>query len=370
MPHTPLVKVSTANLRRTGHEQRKLPAREYHLASPKTLAIWNIIGDAPPPFHHINSGFPLEIVFDIVMPVFGLVLLGFCAGRFRMFDEAAIRGLSLFVFNFAIPVMMFRTIATIELPTTINWGFLFSYYLGAAAVFVVAMTAGKLVFARAVDEQTILGVGAAHSNLVLLGIPIVLTTYGEQAALPLFMIIVFSNPLLFPTVTSIIEISRGREQGLRHVPMRVGRALISSPPVTALAMGLIFNWFSIPLAGPINNIASLLGSAGPPCALFVTGAALTQYKLAGNASEAGMMVVLKLAIHPAIVWVLATYVFDVPELWMQVGVIVAALPAGVLAFLFAQRYSISVAPATSAVFASTALSAFSLTLLLFLFDVR
>ena len=83
-----------------------------------------------------------------------------------------------------------------------------------------------------------------------------------------------------------------------------------------------------------------------------------------------MMVVLKLAIHPAIVWVLATYVFDVPELWMQVGVIVAALSAGVLAFLFAQRYSIGVAPATSAVFASTALSAFSLTLLLFLFDVR
>ena len=304
------------------------------------------------------------------MPVFGLVLLGFGAGKFRMFDADAIRGLSLFVFNFAIPVMMFRTIATIELPPSINWGFLLSYYLGAAAVFLAAMAAGRFGFGRAVDEQAILGSGSSHSNLVLLGIPIVLTTYGEQAALPLFLIIVFSNPILFPTVTSIIEISRGRGQGMRHVPMKVGRALLSSPPVTALVLGLIFNWFSIPLPGPIDDIASLLGSAGPPCALFVTGAALTQYRLVGNASEATMMVMLKLAIHPAIVWLLASFVFDVPELWMQVGVIVAALPTGVLTFLFAQRYSIHVAAATSAVFASTALSAISLTLLLFLFDVR
>jgi hypothetical protein len=312
----------------------------------------------------------LEIVLDIVMPVFGLVLLGFGAARFRMFDTDAIRGLSLFVFNFAVPVMMFRSIATIELPPAINWGFLLSYYLGAATVFLIAMLAGRLTFGRAVDEQAILGTGAAHSNLVLLGIPLILTTYGEQAALPLFLIIVFSNPILFPTVTSIVEISRGRDQGLRHVPLRIGRALLMSPPVTALVLGLIFNWFSIPLLGPIDDIAALLGSAGPPCALFVTGAALTQYRLAGNASEATMMVVLKLAVQPAIVWLLASFVFDVPELWMQVGVIVSALPAGVLAFLFAQRYSICIAPATSAVFASTALSAFSLTLLLFLFDVR
>lgn len=312
----------------------------------------------------------LEIVLDIVLPVFGLVLLGFGAARFRMSDADAIRGLSLFVFNFAVPVMMFRTIATLDLPPSINWGFLFSYYIGAAAVFLIAMVAGRQVFARDADEQAILGTGAAHSNLVLLGIPLILTTYGEQAALPLFLIIVFSNPILFPTVTSIVEISRGRAQGFKHVPLRIGRALLTSPPVTALALGLIFNWFSIPLPGPIDTIASLLGSAGPPCALFVTGAALTQYRLAGNAPEASMMVLLKLVVQPAIVWLLASFVFDVPEMWMQVGVIVAALPTGVLAFLFAQRYSICIAPATSAVFASTALSAFSLTLLLFLFEVR
>ena len=81
----------------------------------------------------------MEIVLDIVMPVLGLVLLGFGAARFRMFDADAIRGLSLFVFNFAVPVLMFRTIATIELPPSINWGFLLSYYLAAAAIFLIGM---------------------------------------------------------------------------------------------------------------------------------------------------------------------------------------------------------------------------------------
>jgi predicted permease len=39
-----------------------------------------------------------------VAPVFGLVLLGYLAARRFGFDQAATRGLSLFVFSYAIPI--------------------------------------------------------------------------------------------------------------------------------------------------------------------------------------------------------------------------------------------------------------------------
>ena len=45
------------------------------------------------------------------------MLLGYGAAKAGVFDEAATRGLSLFVFNFAIPIMLVRTLGRVALPT-------------------------------------------------------------------------------------------------------------------------------------------------------------------------------------------------------------------------------------------------------------
>jgi predicted permease len=51
----------------------------------------------------------VNILIDIIIPVFGLALLGFTAAKLGWFEASGIRGLSSIVFNFAIPVMLFRT---------------------------------------------------------------------------------------------------------------------------------------------------------------------------------------------------------------------------------------------------------------------
>ena len=51
----------------------------------------------------------MGILVDIITPVFGLVVMGYVAARLRWFEEAGIKGLSGFVFNFAIPVMLILT---------------------------------------------------------------------------------------------------------------------------------------------------------------------------------------------------------------------------------------------------------------------
>jgi len=63
----------------------------------------------------------MELIFGIILPVFGTLGLGYAAARFGVFDEAANRGLSLFVFNFALPLMLFRAIARADLPDALPW---------------------------------------------------------------------------------------------------------------------------------------------------------------------------------------------------------------------------------------------------------
>ena len=69
------------------------------------------------------------------------------------------------------------------------------------------------------------------------------------------------------------------------------------------------------------------------------------------------MAVTKLFVHPAIVWVLCTQVFDLDALTTGVATTMAAVPVGATVFVVAQQYRTFVGPTTSSILVSTGLSA-------------
>ena len=312
----------------------------------------------------------MSLILDIILPVFGLVVLGFGAATAKWFDGGAIRGLSLFVFNFAIPIMLFRTLAQVALPETIEWGFLLSYYIGALTVFGLGMASASLLFGRPLEEQGAAGLAAGYSNTVLLGIPLILTAFGDAAALPVFLLVAFHSLLLLPAGTAVIEAGRGRGEGLRRLPMVTAVGMAKNPIVVGLVLGLAFNLLDLSIPGPADTIAETLGQAALPCATFAMGASLAQYRIAGSMGESVVLIGLKIFVHPLLVWLLATQVFDVTPLWASVAVVMAALPTGMNAYLFAQRYGVGVAQAATAVLVSTGITIGTLSLLLALLDVR
>jgi predicted permease len=100
----------------------------------------------------------------------------------------------------------------------------------------------------------------------------------------------------------------------------------------------------------------LLGSAAVPCALISMGIALHRYGLQTGWKLPTLISILKLVIHPLVVLLLATRVFDMPPVWAGVAVLFASCPSGINAYLFAERYNEGVALASSAVTLSTALA--------------
>jgi predicted permease len=63
--------------------------------------------------------------------------------------------------------------------------------------------------------------------------------------------------------------------------------------------------------------------AAVPCALFSLSASLTCYRITGNTSESLSIVTIKNMIHPVFVWLLVTYLLDVPDFWAKVAVFLA-----------------------------------------------
>jgi hypothetical protein len=312
----------------------------------------------------------MSILLDIVVPVFGLVALGYLAGLIGLMDETRVRGLSFFAFGFAIPALLFRSMATVDLDGTVAWPFLASYYLAAGASFAAGVVVSLTLFARSLPEAGIGGLASSYSNAVLLGIPLLLTAFGERASLPVFLMVAFHSALMIPLVTVIVEIGRGAGARLADIPKATARGLVRNPILWGLALGLLWNATGWPLSGPLDSLLQTLGRAAVPVALFAMGASLVGYRIGRLPWEPLTLSALKLLAMPGLVYLLGAYVFALDALWLQVAVVMAALPAGVNVYVLGKQYDANGEGAAAVVFLSTALSLVSVSALLFLFEVR
>ena len=312
----------------------------------------------------------MQILLDIILSVFGIVAIGYGAARSGVFPESATKGLSTFVFNFAIPPLLFRTLAQRGFSDNVEWGFLGAYYGGAYIAWGAGIAVSLWVFRRSFAEAAVAGMSGAFGNTVLLGIPLVLTAFGDAGALPIYLIISFHSWQLFIVITLLIEGSRGNRYQLLEIPRSIAKSLITNPMLVGIAAGILWHASGVPLPKLVDVLAETLSRAALPCAVFAMGAALATFRVKGALPEASVGVVLKLIVHPAAVWLLATHVFRVDPLWRDVAVVVAALPGGVNTYLFAQRYDAGTAPAATAMLLSTMLSVVTVAVLLHILGVR
>jgi len=276
-------------------------------------------------------------------------------------------GLARFVFDYAVPMLLVRVFTNAHLPDVVPVKMWLSFYGPLFAIYGFAMLVARVRFQRDLMGQTIVGFGCAFGNTILLGLPLVLLTFGDEGAVPFFILLSIHGLLTFTVTTILLELGKNRHGSLSRMPSRILIGLARNPLIIAIVIGLALNFAGLTLPGPVDQIAEYLQQAVTPCALFSLGATLTRYRIAGRLEQSLFVVAMKIVAFPLLVWVLAVPVFELPAVVAMVLVLIAAQPCGVNLYLFAQRYEVGVALATTSVFISSVLSMFSLSLLLYLF---
>jgi malonate transporter and related proteins len=285
----------------------------------------------------------------IVLPVFGLIGVGYVARRTGLVTDRAGEGLSEFVFALAVPFLLFRTLLRAELPAVQPWGYWFSYFAGVAVVWGLAMLIARRLFGITGTAAVVAGFAAGQANTVLFGVPMILKAYGDEGAVPLFLLIAVHLPVTMTLATLLAE-------GRQASPLTLLRRLLTHPIVVGILAGAAFRFLAPGLPVPASQVVDMISGAAGPCALIGMGIALRRYGLGSGWRLTAAISALKLGLHPLIVFVLATQAFDMPPAWVGVAVLFAACPSGVNAYLFAERYREGVAIASSAVSLSTVLA--------------
>jgi len=307
---------------------------------------------------------------QLVLPIFFIIALGYFAGRSGFLSEEAIDGIDKYAFTFAITALLFRALANTELPEALPWGLWLSYYGGVMIVWAIGGLIARTALGRSPADSVIIGFGGGFSNTVMLGIPIILTAYGEEAGVPLFFILAFHGLTLFTVATFLLETTKPREGAalsISQILIESGRGMIKNPVIVALASGIAFGQTGFAIPEPIDVTLEMLGRSAIPCALFVLGATLVRYEIKRSIGAASLIALVKLVLHPIVVFGLAFYVFALPALWIKVLVTMAAMPTGVYCFILANRYQAAPGAASSAVVLVTGCSLITLTIVLNIF---
>ena len=151
------------------------------------------------------------MILEAVVPLFSLIILGFAAGKRRWIDEAGVKALVGFIFNIAMPALLFRLVVISDITGLIDPRFLLCHVSAQIAAALIGALLGRAFFQLAPQNLIIQGFGSSFPNSVLLGIPLMLALYGEPGAVPVTMIFAF-NVALYSIVTMMLEIVR-REAG-------------------------------------------------------------------------------------------------------------------------------------------------------------
>ena len=307
-------------------------------------------------------------IIEVIFPVFAVALIGYTVTFLGLFNARDISAISRFVFVIAIPVMLFNALANIDLPEKVNWAFLLSYYLVAVLIFILGMWVSGRGFAFSPLEQSVFGLGSSYSNTVLVGLPIVISGLGEEALLPMIMLISVNSAILFFLVTLMAERNGGNGRSPLTIAGQTVKSLARNPIIIGIVLGLLFNLLAVPIPGPLATTIDLISKAALPSALFVLGASLSAYKIAGHLGEAWMMVGLKLLLMPMLVAIMVFIVFQLDPLWSAAAVMTAGMPVGINAYMFSQKYQASIATVSTAILLSTILAIISQSVLLAIFS--
>jgi hypothetical protein len=294
-------------------------------------------------------------IFTIVLPVFIVMGFGYLAVWRGLFADSAVDGLMKFAQNFAIPCLLFRAISTLDLQQNFDIPLLFSFYSGVIGAFTVGLLGARYLFGRPWEDCVAISFCCLFSNTLLLGLPITERAYGADALLGNYAIIAFHAPFGYALGITAMELVRAQGTPLRHIPVKVGKAMFSNALVLGIALGFVVNLGNIPLPVVFTDAVDLMVRAALPAALFGLGGVLYRYRPEGDMRTILFVCAVSLGLHPAIVWTLGS-ASDLSTEAFRSAVLTASVAPGINAYVFANMYGVAKRVAASAVLVGTGLS--------------
>ena len=262
-----------------------------------------------------------NLVFSLnaTAPIFALMVLGYLFRKIGLIDEKAAGWMNKFVFKVALPVLVFKDLASQDFAGTWNGKFvLFCFLVTSVSIAVIALFSKVVVKDKGKRGEFIQS--SYRSSAALLGIAFIHNIYGDAASGMGPLMILGSVPLynIFAVIVLMLtaddsdkkkstenEFAKsdmaGKEamagktsQGQSALLKKTLYGIVTNPIILGIAIGLLWSLLRIPQPKIFQTIVTNISALATPLGLMSMGATFEFKKAIGDIKPALVAAFIKL----------------------------------------------------------------------------
>ncbi len=294
----------------------------------------------------------VDVLMQVTLPIVALVAIGFFAQRPLKLDVGTLNRLLVFIL---MPAFLIHFLSSARQPIGEVWPTIYF----TIVQFLLLLPVGWL-FAMAFRLPRalapIIALATVYANVGNFGIPLV------QLAFPPAYILHQSVITSLVTIL-IVTVGMWLMADAKSQTTLLGRLRMAfdTPIIPAVAIGLTLRGFEIEVPAVIGRPMEMIGLLFAPLALLGLGAQLSTTRHAElRWGPLTLVLFLKLLLAPAITWAAAVYM-ELPDDLVDLYVVAAATPVGVLLGVFALTYNREPGFVGTTILVSTILSPLTVT---------
>ncbi|MBB4347559.1 MULTISPECIES: AEC family transporter [Rhizobiaceae] len=279
-------------------------------------------------------------VVALLLPFFGLILIGYVAARVTGQPLEALGWLNTFIIYAALPALFFKLVSRTPIEELTRIDFILGEIAAVYLVFTVAFVVGYVVRRNSFEDCTIQGFTAAYGNIGYMGPGLALLAFGDKAAVPVALIVCLENAAHFIMAPAMMALAGDDKRQLHLIVGSIAKKVALHPFILSTALGFAAAASGHQLPEPALKLVDYLAQAAAPCALFAMGVTLALRPVKRVPAELGYLAVLKLVFLPLSVYVVLSLVGDFDPVWMHAAMLLAALPTAANVFVISQQYGV------------------------------
>ncbi len=293
-----------------------------------------------------------SVFLNVIMPVFGIVVLGYLLGNRLNLQALTLTRSAYFVF---VPAFIFDAISKVKVPLDNVLKMVCFIALTHILAAAVAGGVGRLM-GRSREMIAAFVMIAAFGNVGNYGIAVIQFRLGDDALTSAIIHSVAITIVAFVLCVTAAGWARGGSKGALS-------GLVRTPALWAVVPALLVSHNNIEVPLMLTRMIGLLAGAMIPVMLFALGVQLREQKRIEITADVFATSAIRLLLVPALACLVAIP-FGLGRIDYAAGVLQAGMPTAVLVAIISREYDVVPSFVTSVVLFSTLASLVTLTVIM------
>ena len=307
-----------------------------------------------------------SLIFSLnaTVPIFLMMVFGWCMQKVGLLDEHTTQKVNQFVFRALLPALLFMDLSTADFQKVWDTRFvLFCFFATACSIGIAFLLS---LPRKSWSERGEIIQASYRSSAAILGIAFVNNIYGHATMAALM--IVGTVPLYNVAAVLILSLTAphdGEKPSARKLLLRTLRDVATNPIILGILAGMLWSVLKIPQPVILQKSVSYLGNMATPLALIALGASFQLKSAKGKLGLTLGISAVKLFLFCGLFLPAAIWLGFRTEKLIAILIMLGS-PTTVSCYIMAKNMNHEGTLTSSVVVATTFLSSITLTVFLFI----